>query len=106
MDPNTGRLRALSDDESSILKMMENTKIAVVEDYSVPEALKGLESLPVELFKEAEKELDGKKETYVDLKSNSPLAKWAQKRRTESAAKKKKKRRKTAKQSQKINRKK
>jgi hypothetical protein len=112
MDPNTGRLRALSGDESSMLSMMQDAKTAVEEN--ILEELRGLEPLPEELHKEAEKELDGKKETYVDLKSDSSLAKWArkrraesaQKRRAESAAKKKKKRRKTAKQSQKINRKK
>jgi len=105
MDPNTGRLRALSSDEFSMLSMMEDAAETVVRGQRrVPDELKGLEPLPEELNKEAEKVLNGKKETYVDLKSDSPLAKWAQKRRKASAAKKKKKRRKMAKQSQKTNR--
>lgn len=104
MDPNTGRLRALSSDESSMLEMMQKGGTAV-EEKAISEELKGLEPLPEVLNKEAEKILNGKKETYVDLKSDTPLAKWAKKRRTVSAAKKKKIRRKVAKQSQKTNRK-
>lgn len=94
MDPNTGRLRALSDEESSMLSLMKN----------IPEKLKGLEPLPERLNEEAVKELAGRKECFVDLNSNTSLAKWAKKKR--SAAQKKNKRRKMAKKSRKINRRK
>lgn len=117
MDPNTGRLRALSEEESSVLSMMqqgtaveeipEETLKSTEDVEKIKENLKGLEPLPDELQKEAEKELAGQKETYVDLNSDSPLAKWAADRRKKNTpAMKKKKRRKTAKKSRRINRKK
>lgn len=105
MDPQTGRLRALSDEESSVLSVME--RVETIKEEKMAEELKGLEPLPENLQKEAEKELAGRKETFVDLKADTPLAKWARKRRNMmSPAKKKKKRRKMTKQSQRINRKK
>lgn len=103
MDPNTGRLRALSEDECSVLSMMQKSGTA---EKDIPEELKGLEPLPDKLQEEAEKELAGRKEAFVDLKADTPLANWARKRRKTSTAKMKKKRRKMAQQSRKINRKK
>ena len=46
--------------------------------------------VPPELQFEAERELDGKNETYVDIKANTPLANWASKKRTERDKKKNK----------------
>lgn len=103
MDPNTGRLRALTEEESSMLSLMKSDEDT--DNILVAEGLKGLEELPEELNKEAQKELAGRKETFIDLKSDTPLARWAAKRRVSSSQKKKRKR-KIVKQSRKINRKK
>lgn len=59
----------------------------------------GYKSVPEELQPEAEKELAGKKETVVDLKSGNPLANWAAGQRE-----KKNKRKKMAKESRRKNR--
>ena len=106
MDPNTGRLRSLSHDEDSLLSQMEKSQkdSALKELDGIGKKLEGLERVPEELRQEAKDLLAGREETYVDLKSNSGLAKWAQKRR--SAKDKKKMRRKMVKNSKKKNRKK
>lgn len=93
MDPNTGRLRSLSPEEFDMISSMKKSDL--------PKSLKSLEPLSDDLQEEAEKELAGRKETFIDLKSNSNLAKWAAKKRRD----KKKIKRKMAKKSKRINRK-
>ena len=43
MDPNTGRLRALSEDESSMLSMMKKAENSTIEEKALSDELKGLE---------------------------------------------------------------
>ncbi len=119
MDPNTGRLRALTPQDADLMGLMEKgqeekkPKIMVVGEPPVdlsqavflnnrPE-LVGLERLPSELEGEAKEALAGKTETMVDLKGDSGLARWAKRKRKEN---KKKSKKKMAKKSRKINRKK
>ena len=63
---------------------------------------KGYEPVPERMQDQAEKELDGKDETHVDLEGDSDLAKWANMKRE---SKKRKNRRKMAKASKRTNRK-
>lgn len=67
MNPNTGHLIALHD----------GTSISSAYDR-----------LPKRLLSDAQQELSGKSETYVDLMSDSPLADWAKKKRKAKAKKK------------------
>jgi hypothetical protein len=62
----------------------------------------GYHEIPPELQTEANRELSGKKETFVDLGKPSPLANWAAKKRAEE--RKQKFKRKTAKTARKKNR--
>ena len=114
MDPNTGRLRALSADEANVLNLMQKSQknVMIVGDgkpefskasFVTPLNLVGLERVPEGLQQEAQDALGGQQETFVDLKSDTGLAKWAAKRRKEN---KKKTKKKMAKKSRKINRKK
>lgn len=118
MDPNTGRLRSLSMEESDMLDLMQKSQkkiepVIVEEPRPDPSRsifrptrspeLLGLEPLPPELHAEAEEALAGERETFIDLKGDSGLAKWAKKRRKDN---KKKTKKKMAKKSRKINRKK
>lgn len=72
MNPHTGHLVEFNDEEMQ--RQLEN----------------GYEPLPDKLVQTAEKVLDGKKETYVDLRAASPLANWAKKKRKEKIAAKSK----------------
>lgn len=49
-------------------------------------------AVPPELLGQAEKELSGRNETYIDLKAATPLASWAAKQRAERDKKKNKRR--------------
>ncbi|WP_425059209.1 hypothetical protein SCACP_38880 [Sporomusa carbonis] len=62
----------------------------------------GYQPVPPELQTEAERELAGKNESFVDLKAASPLANWAAKKRAERDKKNDKRR--MAKESRRRNR--
>lgn len=89
MNVDTGLLKKLSVEDSH--------------DKEVLKALRdeGFKVVPQELQEEAEKELEGKTETFINLKGKTPLAKWAKHQRE---MKKKKLKRKAAKASRKLNR--
>ena len=106
MDPTTGRLRALSEEESSVMSLIEKGSKLSSKEQAVAETLEGFESLPENLHQDAQKELNGLKETIVDLNTQTPLAQWARKKRKEKKVSKKKIRRKMAQHSRKMNRKK
>lgn len=102
MDPYTGRLRSLSEEDTSIMSLMNKAAALTEDQKKQADKLEGLERVPKALESEAKKELAGRDECYVDIRSNSKLAKWASRRRKN----KKKIKRNMAKQSRKINRKK
>jgi len=101
MDPNTGKLRSLSSDEFNLLSKMEKGQNLSSEEEKKTKALKGLELVPENLIEEAKHELGEKKETYVNLSSESKLVQRAKRQRKN----RKKIKRKMAKKSRKINRK-
>lgn len=79
-----------------------NTGHLVNEDFLKELSKKSLDKykiIPENLVQEADQALDGKKETYINLKGKSKLANWANKKRKE-----KKKKRRIVKASRKNNR--
>lgn len=70
MNPYTGHLVNVGDDEA-MQRSLNRT---------------GYSMVPDKLQAAAQAELAGNTETYVDLRSRSPLAAWAKKKRKEKAA--------------------
>jgi inorganic pyrophosphatase len=89
MNVNTGELRMLAAGAERDKELLK----ALMEE--------GFRPVPQELQEEAAKELNGKEETFVNLKGSTPLAKWAKNQREKD---KKKAKRKLAKASRKLNR--
>jgi hypothetical protein len=89
MNVNTGELRMLTAGAEKDKELMK----ALMED--------GFRPVPEKLQEEANKELNGKENTFVDIRGKTPLAKWAKHQREKD---KKKAKRKAAKASRKLNR--
>lgn len=85
MDVNTGKLRALDEDEQKYINAADKEKeelLARLNSIS-PKDLEGLEPVPEDLHNAAKKKLAGKKEAMVSLTSGGKLSKWAAMRRKE-----------------------
>ena len=80
MDVNTGRLRALDEEDQKFLE--GNTEnLSEKEIFEKGLELNGLEPVPEELQGAARKKLKGKKEAMVSLTSGGRLSRWAAKKR-------------------------